>query len=427
MEIKDFFLNYNVAPEYEVLETELQSAKGLTEDALKKSNLLLTELKSDMSPRSNIDWLTDATEKFCQEKAIYNAMVDSMEILEGKNQKSSKGAIPQLLSEALAVTFDPNIGHDYFEDVSKQYDFYHKIENKLPFDLALFNEITNGGIPEKTLTVALAGIHVGKTMMMCHCAAAALFQGYDVLYITLEMSEEQIIKRIDANLMDIAISKLDTLSREEYIRLSGMLKSKTQGRLIVKEYPTGAASTLHFQSLLDDLRLKRNFRPAIIFIDYINLCASARLRPGSTNSYGYVKAISEELRGLAITNITRVFTATQLTRDGFKSSDPDLTNTAESFGLPATADFMFAMMINDELEKLQQLMVIQLKNRFGDMNHMRRFVIGVNKSMMKFYDVAKKESENLIDPQTGTKTKMFFDDKFKKDDNKAKSFEDIKW
>ena len=417
MEVKDFILTYNKPPEFPILELELQTAKGTSEEALKKSLELLENIKKDTTT-VNKDWLVDSTEKFCQEKSIYNAMLESMEILEGKNQKKGKGAIPDILSQALAVSFDPNIGHDYFADTNKQFDFYHKIENRIKFDVDLFNKITDGGLPEKTMTVGLGGVGTGKTMMMCSFAAGYLALGYDVLYITLEMAAEAIIHRIDANLLNCNLKDVKILPKEEYIRKAELMKNKTTGTLIVKEYPTGAAGAMHFKALLDDLRLKKSFKPAIIFVDYINLCESSRLKPGSTNSYGYIKAIAEELRGIAVEYKTRMFTATQVNRQGYNSSSPDLTNTAESFGLPATADLMFAIVTNEELEKMGQLLIIQLKNRFNDMNFYKNFVVGVDRNKMRIFDAEASAQKGLIDVDKGLVQNKPKD---------GKNFEDIKW
>lgn len=415
MEIKDFIIQYNKSPEYDILDLELQQSKGMTEESLKECQKVLSDIKADNTP-INQDWLVDTTEKFCKQKAIYNAMLESMEIIEGKNKQKQEGEIPVLLQEALSISFDPNVGHDYFGDFAKQYDFYHKVENLIKFNMNSFNKMTNGGLPEKTFTCILGGIHVGKTLAMCSIAADYLSQGYDVLYITLEMAQEQIVHRIDANLMNMALKDIKALPKDEYIRKANLLKSKTNGQLIVKEFPTGGASALHFKALLDELRLKKNFKPHIIFIDYINLCMSSRLKPGTTNSYGYIKAIAEELRGLAVSYVTRIFTATQVNRDGFKSSDIDLTNTAESFGLPATADLMFGIIRTEELDKLGQVLIIQMKNRFETMGLMPRFVIGVDLVKMKLFDVEAEAQKDLIDPDIGRVVK----------ENK-KEFGDFKW
>jgi len=342
--------------------------------------------------------LIEQTEKFCQDKAIYNAIMESVSILDSKNEKRTKGEIPQLLSDALGVSFDNNIGHDYTQDFDSRYDSYHKVESRIRFDLDLFNKITKGGLPIKTLNIALAGTGVGKSLFMCHVAAGNLSQGQNVLYITMEMAEEKIAERIDANLLNIDLDELSTISKEDYLRKFSALKSKTQGKLIIKEYPTAGASVLHFRALLNDLALKKNFRPDIIFIDYLNICCSARIKPGANvNSYSYIKAIAEELRGLAVEFALPVVSATQTTRSGFSNSDPGLEDTSESFGLPATADFMFALVTNEELEALNQILVKQLKNRYGDPNLYKRFVLGVDRSKMRLYDVEESAQQDIAD------------------------------
>ena len=322
----------------------------------------------------------------------------SVKILDNKSDKDSKGSIPQLLSDALGVSFDSSVGHDYVEDADNRFDFYHRHETKIPFDLDIFNKITKGGLPTKTLNIALAGTGVGKSLFMCHVAGSCLSQGQNVLYITMEMAEERIAERIDANLLNIDISDLHAISKQDYDRKFSAMRVKTQGKLIIKEYPTAAASALHFRALLNELQLKKSFKPDIIFIDYLNICASARIKPGSNvNSYSYIKAIAEELRGLAVEFAVPIVSATQTTRSGFTSSDPGLEDTSESFGLPATADFMFALISTEELEQLNQLMVKQLKNRYNDPNTFKRFVIGIDRGKMKLYDVEQSAQEDLVD------------------------------
>jgi replicative DNA helicase len=312
--------------------------------------------------------------------------------------KRSKGEIPQLLSDALGVTFDNNIGHDYINDSDSRYDSYHKVESRIRFDLDLFNKITKGGLPVKTLNIALAGTGVGKSLFMCHVAAGCLSQGHNVLYITMEMAEEKIAERIDANLLNIDLDELRTITKEDYNRKFSALKSKTQGKLIIKEYPTASASSLHFRALLNDLALKKSFKPDIIFIDYLNICCSSRIKPGANvNSYSYIKAIAEELRGLAVENNLPIVSATQTTRSGFSNSDPGLEDTSESFGLPATADFMFALVTNEELEQLNQVLVKQLKNRYGDPNLYKRFVLGIDRAKMRLYDVEDSAQNDIVD------------------------------
>lgn len=391
--INDYILRYGKTPQPSELENELTTLEYPTAEIYKRTLDKFQEIKN-YNDVNNLDWLLDKTEKFCQEKAIYGAMLASMRIIEGKDKKRQPGNIPEILTEALAISFDPDIGHDYLEDYEEQFSYYHRVDNKIPFDVDVLNQITNGGLPEKTLSVALAGVHVGKTMLMCHLAAASLAQGHDVLYITLEMSQEQIAKRIDANLLNVSLEELDKIPINEYQKRIEKLKSKTNGKLIIKEYPTTAASTMHFRALLDELKLKKNFHPQIVFVDYINLCASARYKHGGAGMYEYIKAVAEELRGLAVSYKTRVFTATQVNREGFKSSEPDMTNTAESFGLPATADFMFSMMVNEALLQQNQVLFIQLKNRFGDKNKKPKFLVGVDRPMSRFFDLI--DSENGI-------------------------------
>jgi replicative DNA helicase len=324
--------------------------------------------------------------------------MESVSILDSKGEKRTKGEIPQLLSDALGVTFDNNIGHDYINDSDSRYDSYHKVESRIRFDLDLFNKITKGGLPVKTLNIALAGTGVGKSLFMCHVAAGCLSQGHNVLYITMEMAEEKIAERIDANLLNIDLDELRTITKEDYNRKFSALKSKTQGKLIIKEYPTASASSLHFRALLNDLALKKSFKPDIIFIDYLNICCSSRIKPGANvNSYSYIKAIAEELRGLAVENNLPIVSATQTTRSGFSNSDPGLEDTSESFGLPATADFMFALVTNEELEQLNQVLVKQLKNRYGDPNLYKRFVLGIDRSKMRLYDVEDSAQNDIVD------------------------------
>ena len=346
----------------------------------------------------NEDWLFDETEKWCQERAVYNAVFESIGILDGKNASLTKNAIPDLLQKALAVSFDTNVGHDYLVNVEQRYDFYHEQEERLPFDLEYFNLITKGGLPNKTLNIALAGTGVGKSLFMCHHAASCLSLGHNVLYITMEMAEERIAERIDANLLNVPIDKLDTLDKDSFMKKIGKIQEKTQGKLIIKEYPTGQAHSGHFRALLNELKLKKNFVPQIIFIDYLNICSSSRMKAmgGSINSYTYIKTIAEELRGLAVEFNLPVMSATQTTRSGFGNSDPGLEDTSESFGLPATADLMVALISNEELAKNNQMMVKQLKNRYNDPNRNQRFIIGVDRSKMRLYDVDQEE-QTLVD------------------------------
>jgi replicative DNA helicase len=397
-EIFDFLNQYKNPPTHEALVINFTEKKNLTEPQVQEAIELLNKVHSDKDEPTETQWLIEQTEKFCQDKAIYNAIMESVSILDSKNEKRTKGEIPQLLSDALGVSFDNNIGHDYTQDFDSRYDSYHKVESRIRFDLDLFNKITKGGLPIKTLNIALAGTGVGKSLFMCHVAAGNLSQGQNVLYITMEMAEEKIAERIDANLLNIDLDELRTISKEDYLRKFSALKSKTQGKLIIKEYPTAGASVLHFRALLNDLALKKNFKPDIIFIDYLNICCSARIKPGANvNSYSYIKAIAEELRGLAVEFALPVVSATQTTRSGFSNSDPGLEDTSESFGLPATADFMFALVTNEELEALNQILVKQLKNRYGDPNLYKRFVLGVDRSKMRLYDVEESAQQDIAD------------------------------
>jgi replicative DNA helicase len=397
-EVFDFVNKYKNLPTHEALVINFTEAKNLTEPQVKESIELLKEIQQTKEDKVEISWLTEHTEKFCQDKAIYNAIMESVSILDDKNGKKSKGEIPQLLADALGVSFDSNVGHDYMQDFDERYDFYHRVESRIKFDLDVFNKITKGGLPIKTLNIALAGTGVGKSLFMCHCAAGALSQGFNVLYITLEMAEERIAERIDANLLNITMDELHTIPKEDYERKFSTLKNKVQGKLIIKEYPTASASTLHFRALLNELALKKSFRPDIIFVDYLNICASARIKAGgNVNSYTYIKSIAEELRGLAVEFNLPVVSATQTTRSGYSNSDVDLTDTSESFGLPATADFMFALITNEELEALGQIMVKQLKNRYSDPNSYKRFVVGVDRAKMRLYDTEQSAQSDIID------------------------------
>ena len=397
-EVFEFVNKYKNLPSHEALVINFTESKTLTEPQVQSAVELLNELKTNKDETVDLNWITEHTEKFCQDKAIYNAIMESVSILDDKTEKKSKGEIPKLLSDALGVSFDSNIGHDYINDFDSRYDFYHRVESRIRFDLDIFNKITKGGLPTKTLNVALAGTGVGKSLFMCHVAAGCLSQGHNVLYITLEMAEEKIAERIDANLLNIDINELQTISKPDYERKFEALKSKTHGKLIIKEYPTAAASTLHFRALLNELALKKNFRPDIIFVDYLNICASARIKAGgNVNSYTYVKAIAEELRGLAVEFNLPVVSATQTTRSGYTNSDPGLEDTSESFGLPATADFMFALVTNEDLEALNQILVKQLKNRYSDPSYFKRFVVGIDKPKMRLYDTEQSAQTDILD------------------------------
>jgi replicative DNA helicase len=397
-EVYDFVNKYKNLPTHESLVINITEKTNLTEPQVKESIELLRDIEQTKDDKVELQWLTEQTEKFCQDKAIYNAIMESVSILDDKNGKKAKGEIPQLLADALGVSFDSNVGHDYMQDFEERYDFYHRVETRVRFDLDIFNKITKGGLPIKTLNIALAGTGVGKSLFMCHVAASCISQGHNVLYITLEMAEEKIAERIDANLLNIDLNELQTISRGDYERKFDVLKSKTQGKLIIKEYPTASASVLHFRALLNELRLKKNFKPTIIFIDYLNICSSSRIKPGgNVNSYTYIKSIAEELRGLAVEFALPVVSATQTTRSGFSNSDPGLEDTSESFGLPATADFMFALVSNEELEGLNQILVKQLKNRYSDPNYYKRFVVGIDRTKMRLYDAEQTAQEGLAD------------------------------
>jgi len=418
-EITKFTNDYNTSPSIESIALEIQEKKYLTDDEVSKCGSYLSEITSASSEESKteLSWLIDKTEQFCQEKAVYNAVLNSISILDGKDKANEKGAIPKILSDALAVSFDSNVGHDYLENADSRYDFYHKKESKIPFDLEMLNKITKGGLPTKTLNVALAGTGVGKSLFMCHVAAGAMTMGLNVLYITMEMAEERIAERIDANLLNVTLDNLMELPKETYEKKVEKVRKMTTGKLIIKEYPTASASSIHFRTLLNELNLKKNFIPDIIFIDYLNICCSARIKAGANvNSYTYVKAIAEELRGLAVEFNVPIVTATQTTRSGFSSSDPGLEDTSESFGLPATADLMFALVTSEELEALGQIMVKQLKNRYSDPTSYKRFVLGIDRAKMRLFDVEQSAQTGLADSGTPAKennntyTKKSFDD-----------------
>jgi archaellum biogenesis ATPase FlaH len=392
-EIHKYVTKYDDIPTKPVLKIEIENRKDISDDAFQTSVNLVNDLKEE---KFDEQWLLDTTEKWCKDRAIYLALLDSVKIADGKDKTRSKDSIPSILSDALSVSFDDHIGHDYISDSDSRYDFYHKKEEKIPFDLDLFNKITKGGIPNKTLNVALAGTGVGKSLFMCHMASSILLQGRNVLYITLEMAEERIAERIDANLLNVNIQDITNLPKSTYDSKLFKLSEKTRGKLIIKEYPTASAHVGHFKSLLNDLALKKGFRPDIIFIDYLNICASSRYKGTIVNSYTYVKAIAEELRGLAVECNVPIVTATQTTRSGYGNSDVELTDTSESFGLPATADFMFALISTEELENLNQIMVKQLKNRYNDPTMHKRFVVGIDRAKMKLYNVEDSAQKTLI-------------------------------
>ena len=396
-EVFDFVNKYKNLPTHEALVINITEKKSLTDVQVKDSIELLNDIHSNKDEKVEPKWLLEQTEKFCQDKAIYNAIMESVGILDNKTQKT-KGEIPKLLSDALGVSFDSNVGHDYMMDSDSRYDFYHRVESRVRFDIDILNKITKGGLPIKTLNIALAGTGVGKSLFMCHVAAGCVSQGHNVLYITLEMAEEKIAERIDANMLNIDLNELHTISKTDYERKFDALRSKTQGKLIIKEYPTAGASALHFRALLNELALKKNFRPDIIFIDYLNICSSARIKAGgNVNSYTYIKSIAEELRGLAVEFGVPIVSATQTTRSGYSNSNVDLTDTSESFGLPATADFMFALISTEELEGLNQIMVKQLKNRYSDPNYYKRFVVGIDRAKMRLYDAEQSAQNDIAD------------------------------
>ena len=394
-EVIDFIAKYNKLITQEVLSLEIQNREDLTETEFKEISEIIPTLNgADI----NHDWLVDATEKWCRDRAIYLALMESIKIADGQDDKKGRDAIPNILSEALGVSFDNHVGHDYLEDFEQRYESYHRKEDRIPFDLDFFNRITKGGIPSKTLNVALAGTGVGKSLFMCHMAAATLLQGKNVLYITLEMAEERIAERIDANLLDVNIKDIVDLPRVMFENKVTNIAKKTQGTLIIKEYPTAAAHTGHFKALLNELALKKSFSPDIIFIDYLNICASSRYRANaSSSSYSYIKAIAEDLRGLAVEFNLPIVSATQTTRAGYSNSDVDITDTSESFGLPATADLMFALISTDELEEINQIMVKQLKNRYNDPTINKRFVVGIDRAKMRLFDVEQNRGGELID------------------------------
>jgi len=426
-EINKFMEKYGNQPTKEALSIELDNRKDLTDEEF-KSVLTIVETLSDA--QVDMQWLVDTTEKFCKDKAVYNAILNGIQIIEGKDKEHTAEAIPSILSEALAVAFDQNVGHDYVEDGDERYEFYHKKEEKLEFDLEYFNKITKGGIPQKTLNIALAGTGVGKSLFMCHMAASTLMQGKNVLYITLEMAEERIAERIDANLMNITMDDLHELPKKMFTDRLSKIQTKTNGKLIIKEYPTASAHTGHFRSLIKELALKKSFRPDVIFIDYLNICSSSRFK-GNANvgSYFYIKAIAEELRGLAVENNVPIMSATQTTRGGYSNSDVGLEDTSESFGLPATADLMFALISTEELESLNQIMVKQLKNRYNDPGANKRFVIGIDRARMKLYDCEQEAQHDIIDSGQEDDTPAFDKTTFGVGLGKSKTyekFEDIK-
>lgn len=408
-EIDSYVSKYNSTPTYESLVIEVNNKK-ITDDEYRESIELLNEFNDHKSETSKEDWLITETEKFCQDRAILNGVREAITILDGKSKTHDKGAIPDILTKALSVSFDSNIGHDYIDDFESRYDFYHKQEEKIPFDLDYLNKITKGGLPKKSLNIILAGPGVGKSLLMCHHSATCLMQGRNVLYITMEMAEERIAERIDANLLNVTVDDLQKLGKDDYSKRVSKLKTGKIGKLIIKEYPTASASVNHFRALLNELNLKKNFRPEILVIDYMNICASARLKMGATvNSYAFVKSIAEELRGLAVEFNVPILTASQLTRSGAASSDPGMDDVSESFGVAATADMMFALISTEELEQLNQIMIKQIKNRYYDPTKNKRFVIGVDRSKMKLYDAEASAQHGIVDsgqPEMDNKQKF---------------------
>jgi replicative DNA helicase len=416
-EVAKFVAKYNKLPTAEAFKIELDDNQTMSDEHYRHA----VEIIPEIFKIEDIDdeWLYNKTEKWCQDRALFNAVMESISIIDGKHKTLTKNALPDILQKALAVTFDTNIGHDYLENVNERYEFYHSQEEKIPFDIEYFNLITKGGLANKSLNIALAGTGVGKSLFMCHVAAAALNEGRNVLYISMEMSEERVAERIDANLLDIPIEQIDSMDEQMFKDRVNSLKTKTNGKLIVKEYPTGSANANHFRALLNELKLKKAFVPDIIFVDYLNICASARMKMGgSVNSYAYIKAIAEELRGLAVEFDLPIVSATQTTRTGYSSSDPGLEDTSESFGLPATADLMFALVSSEELDAQGQIMVKQLKNRYNDPNKNKRFVVGIDRSKMRLFD-ADDTSQNLM------KDTPMFDRTNQGEDQKK--FEDFKF
>ena len=385
-EVAKFVSKYNKIPTLESFKFEVDEGNRLSEENYRQAMEMLSNI---FTPESeNLDWLVERTEKWCQDRSVYNAVMESISIIDGKHATLQKNAIPDVLSKALGVSFDTQIGHDYLEQVDERYDFYHEQEERIPFDLDNFNKITKGGLPNKTLNIALAGTGVGKSLFMCHCASNILSQGRNVLYITMEMAEERIAERIDANLLNIPIDQIENLSKDMFRDKVSQINAKTDGKLIIKEYPTGQANTSHFRALLNELKLKKNFIPEIIFVDYLNICASSRMKMigGAVNSYSYIKSIAEEMRGLAVEFNVPIMSATQTNRQGFQSDDPGLEDTSESFGLPATADLMFALISNDELNSMGKILVKQLKNRYNDPTKYNRFTLKIDRSKMKLED-----------------------------------------
>ena len=420
-EVAKFVSKYNKIPTLESFKIEVDEGNRLSEENYRQAMEMLSNI---FTPESeNLDWLVERTEKWCQDRSVYNAVMESISIIDGKHATLQKNAIPDVLSKALGVSFDTQIGHDYLEQVDERYDFYHEQEERIPFDLDNFNKITKGGLPNKTLNIALAGTGVGKSLFMCHCASNILSQGRNVLYITMEMAEERIAERIDANLLNIPIDQIENLSKDMFRDKVSQINAKTDGKLIIKEYPTGQANTSHFRALLNELKLKKNFIPEIIFVDYLNICASSRMKMigGAVNSYSYIKSIAEEMRGLAVEFNVPIMSATQTNRQGFSSDDPGLEDTSESFGLPATADLMFALISNDELNSMGKILVKQLKNRYNDPTKYNRFTLKVDRSKMKLED---DDNQNMVTTKDDVPV---FDKSEAGDRVNAEKFKEFKW
>ena len=425
--IISYISDYNGVPTKEALRISIEEKSNISDDQYQSISQIITAL--DYDEKTDIEWLVDKTEKFCQDKAIYNAVRESILVLDGQHKDLDKGSIPELLSNALGVSFDQAIGHDFLEQPEDRFDFYHTKEDKIGFDLDLFNKITKGGLSRKSLSIALAGTGVGKTLFMTHCASANLMAGKNVLYITMEMAEEKISERIDANLMNTTMDSLQDMPKDVFMKRVQKVKDKTTGKLIVKEFPTASAGSAHFRHLLNELKLKKNFVPDMVYIDYLNICTSSRMKAGANvNSYTIIKAIAEELRGLAVEFNVPILSATQTTRTGYSSSDLNLEDTSESFGLPATADFMFGLISTEELEGLGQLMVKQLKNRWGDTNYLKRFIIGIDRSKMKLFDAEDSAQDLVNDGQSNQKTdsKPSWGNKNSGDKDNVTSFRDKK-
>jgi replicative DNA helicase len=417
-EISSFIQEYNKLATKEILSIEVEKRNDINDSNFKEVVDIISSLEDEVG---EIDWLIDSTEKWCRDRAIYLALMESIQLADGKDESKGRDAIPSILSDALSVSFDNHVGHDYLQDYEKRFESYHRKEDRIPFDLEYFNKITKGGLPNKTLNIALAGTGVGKSLFMCHVASSALIEGKNVLYITLEMAEEKIAERIDANLLNVNIQDITDLPKPMFDTKVEDLAKKTQGTLIIKEYPTASAHSGHFKSLLNELALKKSFRPDIIFVDYLNICASSRYRAnGNVNSYSYIKAIAEELRGLAVEANLPIVSATQTTRSGYGSSDVELTDTSESFGLPATADLMFALISTEELEGLNQILVKQLKNRYNDPTVRKRFVVGIDRAKMRLYDCEQNAQQDMVDNGTG-------EDYNDKEEKVKKSFEGFKF